>query len=51
MHPRALLCAMAYAAIFLFIWVQMNHNTTVGEIKRVELQLALLAKAIKDSAP
>lgn len=46
-----LLCAIAYAAIFLFIWVQMNHNTTVGEIKRVELQLALLAKAIKDNAP
>ena len=44
------ICIVAYATIFLFIWVQMNHNTTVTEIKRVELQLALLAKALKDSA-
>ena len=44
------ICIVAYATIFLFIWVQMNHNTTVSEIKRVELQLALLAKALKDSA-
>ena len=29
------MCATAYAAIFLFIWVQMNHNTTVREIKRL----------------
>ena len=44
-----IICVIAYAAVFLFIWVQMNHNTTVSEIKRVELQLALLAKSLKDS--
>ena len=43
------ICIVAYATIFLFIWVQMNHNTTVSDIKRVELQLALLAKSLKDS--
>jgi hypothetical protein len=45
-----IICVIAYATVFLFIWVQMNHNTTVSEIKRVELELALLAKALKDSA-
>ena len=44
-----IICVIGYVAVFLFIWVQMNHNTTVSEIKRVELQLALLTKAIKDS--
>lgn len=43
-----LMCVIAYAAVFLFIWVQMNHNTTVREIKRLELQIVLLTRALKD---
>jgi hypothetical protein len=39
----------AYGIVFLFIWAQMNHNSTVSEIKRVKLQLALLTKSLKDS--
>ncbi len=41
-----ILCAVAYAAVFLVFWIQMNHNRTVREIKRVELQLALLFSEI-----
>lgn len=43
-----ILCAVAYAAVFLVIWIQMNHNRTVREIKRVELQLALLAEKLAE---
>jgi hypothetical protein len=46
----AIICTVAYAAIFLFIWVQMNHNTTVGEIKRIELQIALLSKQLSQDS-
>ena len=43
-----IMCAVAYAAIFLVFWIQMNHNRTVREIKRVELQLALLAGKLSE---
>jgi phosphotransferase system glucose/maltose/N-acetylglucosamine-specific IIC component len=38
---------VAYACIFLFLWNQMNHNTTAREIKRLELQVALLIRELK----
>ncbi len=41
-----LLCAFAYASVFLFVWIQMNHNNTVSEIKRLELQLAILSRKL-----
>ena len=43
------LCAVAYCGVFLFIWIQMNHNVTVREIKRVELQLALLTQKLSEA--
>ena len=42
------LCAVAYAAVFLVVWIQMSHNRTVREVKRVELQLALLARQLRE---
>ena len=45
----AVICGISYGIIFIFIWVQMNHNTTVREIKRLELQIALLARDLKQS--
>ena len=38
---------VSYACIFLFLWNQMNHNTTAREIKRLELQVALLILELK----
>ena len=35
------------AATALVFWVQMNHYRTVREIKRLELQCALLMRAIE----
>ena len=39
---------VSYACIFLFLWNQMNHNTTAREIKRLELQVALLIRELKN---
>jgi Flp pilus assembly protein TadB len=39
---------VSYACIFLFLWNQMNHNTTAREMKRLELQVALLIRELKD---
>ncbi len=44
------ICSVAYASIFLFIWVQMNHNTTVREIKQLELKIALLSNQLGSNA-
>ena len=38
---------VSYACIFLFLWNQMNHNNTAREIKRLELQVALLIRELK----
>jgi uncharacterized membrane protein YciS (DUF1049 family) len=34
------------ACIMLFLWVKVNHNTTTREIKRLELQVALLIREL-----
>ena len=47
---ETVLCKVAYATIWLFIWMQMNHNTTVREVKRLELQLMLRAKQLRDQS-
>ena len=39
-------CAVICCCIMLFLWVQLNHNTTVREIKRLELQIALLLRQL-----
>ncbi len=44
----ATILAISYGCVFLFLWIQMNHNTTVREVKRLELQLALLTRELKD---
>ncbi len=43
----ALICMLAACTTMLWLWVQMNHNTTVREIKRLELQLNLLTQELK----
>ena len=39
---------VSYGCVFLFLWNQMNHNTTAREIKRLELQVALLIRELKN---
>jgi Na+/proline symporter len=39
---------ISYAAIFIFLWSQMNHNTSTRDIKRLELQVALLIRELKN---
>lgn len=36
----------AVSALKMFYWMEMNKNTTIREIKRVELQVAHLAKQL-----
>ena len=43
-------CIVVHGAIMLFVWIQMNHNTTVREIKRLELQVAMLLKQLKEKS-
>jgi len=44
----AIRCVVIYGCVFLFIWIQMNQNTTVREVKRLELQLLRLANQLED---
>ena len=44
----AIICTVSATCILLFLWVQMNHNTTVREIKRLELQIVLLLKRLQE---
>ena len=37
------------ACIMLFLWIRMNHNMTTREIKRLEVQVALLIGELKDN--
>lgn len=41
------MCVTIYGCILLFFWIQMKHNTTAREPKRVELQLALLSRQLQ----
>ena len=43
-----IICLVSAGCILLFLWVQMNHNTTVREIKRLELQIAMLLKQLQE---
>ncbi len=43
----ALICIAVACTTMLWLWVQMNHNTTVREIKRLELQMALLTQELQ----
>lgn len=47
----AIICVVSAACLMLFLWVQMNHNTTVREIKRLELQIVLLMKELSEDGP
>lgn len=47
-YATATIIFMAGAAvIMLFLWIKMNHNTTTREIKRLELQVALLVRELR----
>ncbi len=43
----AVICMGVATTTMLWLWVQMNHNTTVREIKRLELQMALLTQELQ----
>jgi len=43
----AIICVIVAATTLLFLWSQLNHNMTVREIKRLEVQCALLARALE----
>ena len=43
----ALICMATACTTMLWLWVQMNHNTTVREIKKLELQMALLTAELQ----
>ena len=40
----ALLCMAAACTAMLWFWVQINHNETLREVKKLELQIALLTR-------
>ncbi len=46
----AVICIVGHVGIMLFVWIQMNHNQTVREIKRLELQVAMLLKQLKEKS-
>lgn len=39
---------MAVTMLKMYHWMEMNKNATIREIKRMELQMSLLAKKMKD---
>jgi glucan phosphoethanolaminetransferase (alkaline phosphatase superfamily) len=43
----AMMCSVVLAAITVFFWQEVNKNIFNREIKRLELQIALLIKHIK----
>ncbi len=45
----ALICMAVACTTMLWLWVQMNHNTTVREIKKLELQMALLTAELQQN--
>ncbi|MFT7652684.1 MAG: uncharacterized membrane protein YciS (DUF1049 family) [Limisphaerales bacterium] len=42
-----LICMGVACTTMLWLWVQMNHNTTVREIKKLELQISLLTQELQ----
>ncbi len=42
-----IICLVVAATSMLFLWIQMNHNTTAREIKRVDLRCAMILRAIE----
>ena len=45
----ALICMVVASTTMLWLWVQMNHNTTVHEIKKLELQISLLTRELQQT--
>ena len=43
----ALLCALTYCTIYLTFWISLNKHTTNREMKRLELQIALLIQKLE----
>ena len=46
----AIMCSVVLAAIAVFFWQEVNKNISNREIKRLELQIALLIKHIKSNS-
>lgn len=43
----ATMCVVVYGCVFLLLWIQMKHNTTTRELKRLGLQIALMTKQLQ----
>jgi hypothetical protein len=43
----AIFCFVSHAAIMLFVWMQIHHNTAITEVKKLELQIMLLLKQLQ----
>jgi hypothetical protein len=46
----AIMCAVVIVAITVFFWQEVSKNIFTREIKRLELQVALLIKHIKSNS-
>lgn len=42
-----IVCTVGYAAVALALWIQINHNNTDREIKRLELQISILNQRLE----
>jgi hypothetical protein len=47
----AMLCALGLGLIKLYFFMEIQKNTIIREIKRVELQVASLTAALRDGKP
>lgn len=42
-----IICMMGLMTIYLFLWISLNNNTLHRDVKRLELQIALLLQKLE----
>lgn len=47
----AVICTVSMTSISIMLWIILSRNTTIREIKRLELQVALLTNKLEALAP
>ena len=43
----AIICMVGLMTIYLFLWISLNNNTLHRDVKRLELQIALLLQKLE----
>ena len=43
----AIICLVGLMTIYLFLWISLNNNTLHRDVKRLELQIALLLQKLE----